>query len=69
MMKFLRVLKWVLLPITIFYFLMFVEAATDAYGISDSEEGVMYLAWVLVALNACLFIFNKRWQQQIDRWS
>ena len=68
-MKLLRILKWLLLPITIIVFLMFVEAATDAYGISSSEEGIMYFAWILVAANAALFIYDKKWQKLIDRWS
>lgn len=61
-------LKWFLLPITLACFLLFIEAATDTYGITSSEEGIMYAAWILLIINVCLFVFNKKLQQLVNQW-
>lgn len=66
MEKFLKNLKWWLLPVTIIVFLLFVEAGTDSDGISSDENGIMYAAWLLVVVNACLFVFNTKWQKTVD---
>lgn len=66
MVNLLKILKWILLPFTIAVFLLFVNAATDSTGISSDEEGLMYGAWILVIVNVCLFVFNKKWQKTID---
>lgn len=68
MVKLLKNVKWIMLPFTIITFLLFVNAATDSNGISSDEEGVMYGAWILVIVNVCLFVFNKKWQNLIDTW-
>lgn len=68
MAKLLKNVKWILLPFTIIAFLLFVNAATDSTGISSDEEGLMYGAWILVIVNVCLFVFNKKWQKTIDKW-
>lgn len=67
MKKFLKALKWFLFPITLVAFLLFIDAATDAFGITDSEEGLMYAAWALLIVNAGLFIFNRKWCDLVDR--
>lgn len=64
--KFLKNLKWWLLPVTVIVFLLFIEAGTDSNGISSDEEGIMYGAWILLIVNAALFVFNKKWQNMID---
>lgn len=66
--KILSNLKWWLLPVTIIVFLLFVEAGTDSDGITSDEEGVMYAAWLLVIVNVCLFVFNKKWQNLVTKW-
>lgn len=66
--KFLANLKWAMLPVTFIVLALFVEAGTDSDGISSSEEGLMYAAWLLVIANVCLFIFDKRWKQALDNW-
>lgn len=66
--KILKNLKWWLLPVTIIVFLLFVEAGTDAYGITNDEEGLMYAAWLLVIVNVCLFVFNAKWQKIVEQW-
>ena len=68
MLKLFSNLRWILLPLTIFIFVIFIEAATDEYGISSSEEGIMYLTWGLIIINAGLFIFNQKWQKLIKNW-
>ena len=68
MKKILCNLKWIILPVTLVVFLFFVEAATDAYGISSDEEGLMYGAWILVIANICLFLFDKKWRKFLDNW-
>lgn len=68
MIKLLKNIKWWLLPVTIIVFLLFIEAATDSTGISSDEEGLMYGTWILVIINVCLFVFNKKWQKLIDSW-
>lgn len=68
MTKLLKNVKWILLPFTIIAFLLFVNAVTDSTGISSDEEGLMYGAWILVIVNVCLFVFNKKWQKTIDNW-
>lgn len=68
MVKLLKNIKWWLLPVTIIVFLLFIESATDSTGISSDEEGLMYGAWILVIVNVCLFVFNKKWQKLIDSW-
>lgn len=66
--KILKNLKWWLLPVTIIVIALFVEAGTDSNGISSDEEGIMYAAWILVIINVCLFVFNKKWQNMLDKW-
>lgn len=66
MKKILYNLKWIILPVTLIVFLLFIEAATDSTGISSSEEGLMYGAWILVAVNVCLFLFDKKWREFLD---
>lgn len=68
MAKLLKNVKWILLPFTIAVFLLFVNAATDSTGISSDEEGLMYGAWILLIVNVCLFVFNKKWQRLVDSW-
>lgn len=69
MVKILKNVKWILLPFTIITFLLFINAATDSTGISSDEEGLMYGAWILVIVNVCLFVFNKKWKHLIDTWT
>lgn len=47
---------------------MFIEAATDEYGISSDEEELMWSAWIILAINICLFVFNAKWQRLVDRF-
>lgn len=68
MVKLLKNLRWVLLPLTSILFILFVDSATDKYGISSGEEGLMYVTWVLIILNVSLFVFNRKWQALIDEW-
>ena len=67
LIKLLRNLRWVMLPVTVIIFLQFVEYATDADGIAGGEEEYMYWAWFLLIVNAALFFFNKKWQSLINR--
>lgn len=60
--------KWILLPFMLMTFLLFTNAATDSTGISSDEEGLMYAAWILLIINVCLFVFNKKWQKMIEKW-
>lgn len=69
MVKILKNVKWILLPFTIVTFLLFINAATDSTGISSDEEGLMYGAWILIIVNVCLFVFNKKWQRMVDTWT
>lgn len=57
-----------MLPVTIFVFLCFIEAATDAYGITSDEEGIMYTAWLLLIVNAALFIFKSKWNEFVNKF-
>ena len=66
--KLLLQIRWVLLPFTIFTFLSFVEAATDEDGISVFEEEVMFWAWTLLIVNVLLFIYNKKWQNLVNKF-
>lgn len=69
LIKLLRYLRWIMLPITVIVFLQFVECATDGDGISVFEEEYMYWAWILLIANAALFIWNKKWQKIIEKVS
>lgn len=67
MAKLLKNLKWILLPVTIITFLLFVDAGTDSNGISSDEEGIMYTAWLFLIINVGLFVFNKKWMNFLDK--
>lgn len=64
--KLLSNLKWFLLPATIIVCLRFLEAASDEYGISSDENGIMILFWILLIFNVALFLFDKKWKRFID---
>lgn len=68
MNKILKNFKWIMLPVTVLVFLMFIEAGTDRDGITSSEEGIMYAAWLLLIANVCLFAFNRKWQHLVNQW-
>lgn len=68
MKNLLKEIKWILLPITLVVFFLFGEEATDSNGISSDEESLMYGAWILIIVNICLFIFNRKWQKLVDEW-
>ena len=68
LIKLLRYLRWVMLPITVIVFLQFVECATDGDGITGWEDEYMYWAWFLLIVNAALFIWNKKWQSLIRKF-
>ena len=65
--KLLYNLKWAGVGFSVVYGLDFLEKATDAYGISSSEEYVMYTFCASLIITILLFCFEKKWFEVCDK--
>lgn len=59
--KLLYNLKKIGVIVTIIYGILFIEASTNAYGITDDELYIMYTFWISFAITLALFLFEKKW--------
>ena len=60
-------LKWIGVVLSVVYGLLFIESATDGYGISGSEEYIMYTFWISLIVTILLFYFEKKWLEICDK--
>lgn len=60
-------LKWISGGISLVFGLHFIESATDAYGITCSEEYIMYTFWVSLAISLGCFIYHNKWIVLCDK--